>query len=322
MPALDKVIRCRVCVLPSTFPGVGLNAEGVCRFCREYERQTPATDELTRKLGEAVASRRRDAQFDCILAFSGGKDSTYTLWRLSNELGLRCLPVMIDNGHLSETAVENAHRVTKRLDCELHIVRPDSEFLRELFRVSDADGVHSAAALRRASAICNSCIGVINDEVIREAVRQGVTLIAGGYLAGQVPNGAVAVRVNVDSHLRFEELRRNRLRSVMSEAATLAMPSKWTAGETQGNITIINPMLVWNPREEQILECIGQLGWKRPHDTGEASSNCRLNDVGIARHLAQHQFHPYVFEWATQVRQGLMEREEALRRLDPGKMPN
>ena len=37
----------------------------------------------------------------CLLGFSGGKDSSYTLWQLRERYGLRVLAVTLDNGFIS-----------------------------------------------------------------------------------------------------------------------------------------------------------------------------------------------------------------------------
>ena len=60
---------------------------------------------------------------------------------------------------------------------------------------------------------------------------------------------------------------------------------------------------------------ISTLGWRKTADTGSNSTNCLLNDLGIAVHYKQHQYNPYVNEIAEQVRTGLMSREEAIHKV-------
>jgi hypothetical protein len=81
------------------------------------------------------------------------------------------------------------------------------------------------------------------------------------------------------------------------------------------SVLIVNPMLGTELNEAQIVAAITALGWSRAQDTGLNSSNCQLNDFGIAMHYRQHGYHPYAFELSEQVRGGLMAREEALRRV-------
>ena len=80
-------------------------------------------------------------------------------------------------------------------------------------------------------------------------------------------------------------------------------------------INIVNPMLAFGVSEDQIIEEISTLGWRKTNDTGSNSTNCLLNDLGIAVHYKQHQYNPYVNEIAEQVRTGLMSREEAIHKV-------
>ena len=62
------------------------------------------------------------------------------------------------------------------------------------------------------------------------------------------------------------------------------------------------------------MEEISALGWVKPEDTGLNSSNCLINDLGIAVHHKKHGFNPYVLEISEQVRYGLMDKEKAIKK--------
>jgi hypothetical protein len=71
-------------------------------------------------------------KYDCIVALSGGKDSTYSLY-LAKQLGLRPLAVHFNNGWTSEIARENIKKTLKILDVDLRTVRYEWEDLRNLY---------------------------------------------------------------------------------------------------------------------------------------------------------------------------------------------
>src|SRR6185503_12956130 len=92
-PAADQVRSCAVCGIPSRYPGISFDAAGVCDLCRFYQthqkqigRYFQTLDDL-RRLFVAAASEKT-GQHDCLLLYSGGKDSTYVLYRLV-DLGLK-----------------------------------------------------------------------------------------------------------------------------------------------------------------------------------------------------------------------------------------
>ena len=60
---------------------------------------------------------------------------------------------------------------------------------------------------------------------------------------------------------------------------------------------------------------MSETGWRAPEDTDTNSSNCLLNAFANQCHLERHGFHPYVWEIANMVRQGVMGREEGIEKI-------
>ena len=77
-------------------------------------------------------------------------------------------------------------------------------------------------------------------------------------------------------------------------------------GDTSRRLYIVNPLVAFDYDEDRVIEEISALGWTRPNDTGLNSTNCTLNDVGIAVHQRRHGFHPYAADLAQLVREGRM----------------
>ena len=65
-------------------------------------------------MGEILEASRGTGAYDAIVAFSGGKDSSYTLKLLVEDYGLNCLAVTIDNGFISEGAFKNCRTITAK----------------------------------------------------------------------------------------------------------------------------------------------------------------------------------------------------------------
>ena len=65
-----------------------------------------------------------------------------------------------------------------------------------------------------------------------------------------------------------------------------------------------------------MMEKISELGWEKPQDTDPNSTNCLLNALGNKVHMDRFNFHPYAFELANLVREGYMDRGEAIERLE------
>jgi asparagine synthetase B (glutamine-hydrolysing) len=112
--------RCTRCILPATYPFITFDAQGVCNFCHEHVTQKVAGREaLLRALDRY---RRSDGQPDCIVAFSGGRDSSYGLHLLKTELGMNPIAFTYDWGLVTDLARRNQARMCGRLGVE-HVIR-------------------------------------------------------------------------------------------------------------------------------------------------------------------------------------------------------
>lgn len=321
----DALQRCTNCILPATFPNITFGATGICNYCQAALDQNAMASErqsLRARMEAAIEANRGKGEYDCIVAFSGGKDSSYTLLRLVREYGLKCLAVTIDNGFISDQARRNCEHVTAALGVDFMLFRPAPDFMANMYRTSvtsagtDAS-VQTPASIKRASAICNSCISLINNLMVKFALQYEAPIIAGGYIGGQVPKNMAVLDLSLLQQERMRAPQREKYTALFGPAAGqfFFIRESLLQKQPDAHVIVINPMLTIAISEEAIIAAIGELGWQRSLDTGRNSSNCRLNDLGIAIHYQRHQFHPYAFEIAEQVRYGLMDRAEALEKV-------
>lgn len=305
---------CKSCILPGTFPFIRFNENGICHYC--VEDSDFAIDfkkiraEVEAKLKESLG---RAKAYDIVLAFSGGKDSTYALKYFKENFDARLIAITIDNGFISERAYENCRIVTANLGVDHIFLKPNSMAMKEIYRVSAQNEIHSKTALQRASSICNSCIQIINTQIVNFASAYGIPFVAGGYIGGQVPSktGFMEQDLKLTGKFRVELLKK--LTPNFSPRSIQLFEQIVT---TLDQITVINPMVYLNLREEEIIEEISSTGWLLPSDTGKSSTNCLLNDFAIKNHYEKYHYHPYVFEIATMVRRKIITREEGLKKVE------
>ena len=132
-----NLISCSRCLYDSSIPEIIFNEMGVCNFCithDELEKQYPLNEIGQKKFDRLIKKVKKSGyrkKYDCIIGISGGKDSTYTLYK-SVQLGLRPLAVHFDNGWNSEIAVNNIQKVVKKYDIDLVTVVADWEEFKDL----------------------------------------------------------------------------------------------------------------------------------------------------------------------------------------------
>src|SRR3972149_5151463 len=95
---------CTNCVLPETFPGISFDSRGVCNFCQEFkgkEHLEKEKEKYLQKFQELLGRFKDSSSYDALMAYSGGKDSTYTLSLLKENYALTAFALTFDNGFLS-----------------------------------------------------------------------------------------------------------------------------------------------------------------------------------------------------------------------------
>jgi len=128
-----RLKRCTRCLLPETFPFIEFDQEGTCNYCKHYKlkNQPKPLDELKALV---APYKRKDTKPDCIVPFSGGRDSTYTLHIVKEILGLNPIAYTYDWGMVTDLARRNIARVCGKLGVENIIVSADIRWKRENIR--------------------------------------------------------------------------------------------------------------------------------------------------------------------------------------------
>lgn len=140
---IKKIRRCTKCILPETTPFIEFDKKGVCNFCREHRKiKYKGVDKLEKMVKKY---RSTNGQPDCILAFSGGRDSSYGLHFLVKVLKMHPVAVTFDWGMLSDVGRRNQSKMLAKLGVE-HIV-----VAANIKRARDDIGKNLKAWLKRPS---------------------------------------------------------------------------------------------------------------------------------------------------------------------------
>lgn len=127
---------CTRCGLPETYETIEFDANGVCNICRQQEFKQGRIDWGARKnmLDDLVAEYKGKYDYDCLVPFSGGKDSTFTLYYLVKEYKLKPLVVQFDHGFMRPNLLANNERTFKRLGVDVIRFTPKWNLVKRLMR--------------------------------------------------------------------------------------------------------------------------------------------------------------------------------------------
>lgn len=178
----EKILFCRKCLLTENDHNVSFNKKGVCNFCLSYSRIKPRLSDFKtlkirfdRRIAEAK-KKKSGSVYDCLVAFSGGKDSSYMLYRLKKAYRMNILAITCDN-HFSNTAImEKARDLCRRLGVDHIYFKPDWRVLKEFY----------AATFKKNGSICLGCVALFRIKVLKTALEQKIPLIIIGESPDQM----------------------------------------------------------------------------------------------------------------------------------------
>lgn len=164
--------HCAKCIVPETVDTIQFDHDGVCGVCRQIEFKDAKIDwvDRRRQLDALVSEYRGKGQYDCIVPFSGGKDSTFQLWYVVTQLGLKPLVVRFNHWGYRPLVEENNTRTFKKLGVDVIEFTPNWHVVRELMLES----------FKRRGDFCWHCHTGIYAGVTHMAVRFETPLIMWG----------------------------------------------------------------------------------------------------------------------------------------------
>ena len=120
--------------MPDTRPRIVFNEEGICNACLWAEQKKKIDwQERRTEFQEVLDGIDRSGPYDCIVPFSGGKDSAAIAYRLKFEFGVR--PLLVTYGQLlwTDCGRHNLEEIC-RLGFDVHYWRVDQRISRILAR--------------------------------------------------------------------------------------------------------------------------------------------------------------------------------------------
>lgn len=133
--AVRKLKRCTACLLPETFPFIHFDRMGVCNYCTNYVKKNRA-DDLAALEKLISPYLKKNSEHDCIIPFSGGRDSTFSLHILKRELKINPITYTYDWGMVTDLARRNIARVCGKLGVENIIVSANLNKKRRNIRLN------------------------------------------------------------------------------------------------------------------------------------------------------------------------------------------
>ena len=323
IPPYDEIAnirRCTQCILPETMPFIKFNDDGVCNFCTNYKK--------IHYQGQKALKRKISGDARCIVALSGGRDSSYGLHYIKKVLGLKPIAYTYDWGMLTDLGRRNQARMVGALGVEHIIVSADIDKKRAyvrnnivawmkkpslamvpLFMAGDKQAEYFAEKLRQKTGIplIFYCRG---NELENEEFKFGLCGVQNGTPGGVTHHLSVSGKIRMAlyygrSYLGNPAYINGSLIDVLSAYYSMyLMPHQFV---------YLWHYIPW--KEKTIIDTLtNTYGWETAHDT---TATWRIDDGTVPF----YNYIYYVVQGFTendtfrsnQIREGIMTRNKALR---------
>ena len=323
---MDRIMRCKKCILPDTYPNIQFDKNGICKYCLEQENGKCASGKKSKSKLDSIIQRHKgkSSKYDVIVGLSGGKDSTYVAYYLKKEYDLKMLGMNYDIGYRSEYAIQNLDTVADKLNIDLLTIRPNRSFLKKLF-------VHFLRTRGEFCSVCNNLGYLIGASLSwNQKLALGFSpLMVGGWSKEYEFQRDVSVLSmeyffgNLTDGLLDELMVQPFIeKQVVTKFMTIKDPRQAQIGTEENdqlgnyamNLIQLPDYTKWNIREiPRILSA--ELGWKHPPDAHESHFDCSLFPVKEYLKFKKYGLTQETIKNSVLIRQGLMSRDEALERI-------
>ena len=164
----QKLKKCVKCQLPETYETIEFDKSGTCNICESSKKKENIDWEKRKLLLDRIIEENRGKYaYDCIIPFSGGKDSVFQVNYLMREYKIKPLLVRFNHGFIRKTIQENVNKVLKKLGVDFIDFTPNWKIVKKVMLES----------FKRKTDFCWHCHTGIYSYPIRLALMHKVPLI-------------------------------------------------------------------------------------------------------------------------------------------------
>ncbi len=313
---------CRNCILPDGFLGVHLNSEEVCDFCSDpnhkninwsrtiidKHRREDALSDWNMVVAD-MRKNHRKVKYDCVLGYSGGKDSTALLDYLVNDLGLTPLAVTSDTGFMTDIAKENMKDTLDLIQVDHVLIENAVSTFTKLYKYHFLNHISSETFLARN--ICDYCSDLIHSIVVKEAMKYEVPYVLFGYSPDQI--------FRYFYEMPQEEVIHHWKPKILDKEPFDEKDRRWylTEGEiSSGKIPrVLLPYHVIPYREDDIINLVESRNYIKKGHADPLLTNCNVVHAATFYDFNRYGGILYAYQYAELVRQNPESRKKWLRTL-------
>jgi N-acetyl sugar amidotransferase len=315
-PFAGQLRYCVRCCMPETQEGLKFDEMGICQACQSSEQKihinwVEREASLRRILEEAKVNAGNN--YDCIIPISGGKDSTFQLYVLTQIYGMKPLAVTFSHNWFSETGWYNLLNSLEQFSVDHIMYTPNRSLVNRIARQS-LSGIGDA---------CWHCHAGVGSFPLQVAVRWKIPLLVWGESIAE-SSGRASYKdpvhkfdreyfTKVSAKLRPDQMICDSLSE--RDLSSFNVPSQEEIDEVGVFGIHLGDYIFWDD-ERQTEFVRDNFGWRETDIEGTykryKSAECIMPGVHDFTNYLKRGYGRATFHASLDVRAGLLSREEGL----------
>lgn len=302
------MIKCTKCGLDETYTRIKFNKNNICNYCQFFEKykdELNNEENLELKFQEKVErakekAKKNKAAYDCLVGFSGGKDSTYIIYQLIKKYHMRVLAFTFDNGFSTPYGKDNISNALSKLHVDHITFSMNDAALRKQYSM----------CVKMMKNFCSVCFHNMHYYSYLFAHQNKIPMIVNGRTIGQILQCA-------DSMDRIEPFETSKNLKDFEHQMFAGLEEKAEkSGKVEylkeiSDIEAVSYFAYHKLSEEETMKFLEEhIGWQRPKGVS-GHADCFAHAMAEYLSIQKHGYPVRRGELAVLVRAGEMTMEEA-----------
>lgn len=339
---MEDTDRCIECILPKTARRIQFDEEGRCELCRRNavrkDSDAGRSDHVQRHIDE-IKEMGKGRPYDTVVGLSGGRDSSFLLYVLVKQHGLRCLAAYHRTPFTPDVIDENVRALTDRLNVPL----VEMDISREQHKLWCRKMVQSWLE-RHDDVVANlACVPCKrhNYEVYKVAAANNVGVIVFGGNELEAFQAGSGSSKGTPANESREITSRPRTRQMLTVAGRgmrfllrrpeflVDLPALFMSSilylnnrtpylrMRYSNIKMLDYYVIAGYDEAEVIRSLPEMGWNKPTNSPSTwRADCTFAEIKNYMFKSRAGLTYFDAYFSNMIRAGMLTRDAALRRLE------
>ena len=253
------------------------------------------------EMNNVINKFRNKGKYDCLIGFSGGKDSTYLLYIMKEKYKLNVCAYTFDTGFLSEQAKKNIKNITERLGIDLIYDKKNINIMKRLY-----SHVIKHPTENKIYPVCKLCSVIYESGALIKATELKIPIVIMGYSPFQSLSDTVIDKEEI-LKLTFPDFIEDFLKE---EEKNMFLGYYIKKNNIVDIPKLIYPFNALGYDYDNIVKTVKKLNLLKEEESNPLNTNCLMNLLIMHYDSKKIGQNPYFFEFKEMINNNSISKDE------------